>query len=209
MRFLVLTRAALAVALALSAAASQAQTAANPPAPPVIAPAAPKLTGAPLYIYSFLDVREEEFSSELLAEVDKQLQAALTAQNVPSKLLRFRDSTVADSFAQLTAVPTRGRSQSTELIPVGQTIQSNLDAERSFGARYRLLAFPSNFEVSGGWRFFQIRWRLIDCATNRTLWNYTYKGRNMIWLVNGERAESRAKPIVDTLIAQLQSQGFL
>ncbi|HEY1426332.1 MAG TPA: hypothetical protein VGF50_06635, partial [Caulobacteraceae bacterium] len=207
-----------ALAVALVSGAVHAQTSPQRPPPPVVIAPAPPVVAAPtptklasqsVYIYSFLDVREDEFSHQVLDQIDKQLQGALAAADVKTQVLRFLDSQAATGFAQVDATPTYGRTHTSDMIPVGQTIASNLPAERAFGARFRLLVFPSKMSVAGDWRFYQIRWYLVDCATNRTVWTFTYAGKNFIWLYNGERAESRAKPIVDALVDHLRTGGWL
>ena len=167
------------------------------------------LSGSTIYIYSFLDVRDQEFSVPLLEEIDRQLSVALKSADVDSKLLRFKDSTVGFGFTQSKNIPIYGRYSSSELIPVEQTLASNQDDERSVGAKYRLIEFPANFEVSGAWRFYSIRWILIDCANGKSVLDYIYKGRNMIWLINGERAGSRAKSIVDGVVSAMRAKGYL
>ncbi|HTX50053.1 MAG TPA: hypothetical protein VME40_11770 [Caulobacteraceae bacterium] len=169
----------------------------------------PALVGSSVYIYSFLDVRETEFSPEVLSEIDQQLVAGLKASGTTSTVLRFKDSLTGASYAQLTMMPARGRSSGSDLVPVAETIRSNQDAERAFNAKYRLIEFPSNFEVIGAWRYYTIRWILIDCSTNRSIWSYAYSGRNMIWLSNGERADSRGKTIVDALLTALRNGKLL
>jgi hypothetical protein len=186
------------------------------PPPPVALPTSPappgpvaKLNTGDLYIYSFLDIREEGFSPQVLDQLDQQMTAALVSQGVQSHILRFKASTVGMYFSQSTSTPTYGATHSSDRIPVEQTITSNQVAERMFSVKYRLIEFPSDFQIMGAWRYYKIRWILMNCTTNQIVWQYLYSGRNLILWNNSERAESRAKPLVDTLIAQLKTAGFL
>ena len=205
-----------AAALAMALAAQAAPPVVTAPEirvaePPGIQPGAPshvRLSAAPLYIYSFLDVRERELNWKVITEIDRQLADALAASGVKSKVLHFKDATLGTNFSYGTAQPSPGEEVSFR-IPVDETIKSNLADERELGARYRLIAFPARVDVSGPWREYQIRWTLSDCSTGNIIWTYVYEGRTMIWYSDSERAQSRAKSFVDAVIFGLSSGGYL
>ena len=171
--------------------------------------ASPKLTGASVYIYSFLDMRPVEFGQAMLDQLDLQLQTALSASNATSKVLRFRDSQPGASFAPRSEFPTYGITQSTDKIPIGETIASNFAAERAFRARYRLIVYPNYLFVSGPWRVYTIHWMLFDCATNNIVWSHNYNGRSLIWLTVSESGATQARPVVKDLVAGLKADGLL
>lgn len=172
-------------------------------------PAPPTLAGASVFIYSFLDFRESEFSPQLLDQIDEQLEAALRAHGANSTVLRFKNTTIGSMYAQ----PRRklfGSSSQWDRVPVDEVIGENGPAERAFHAKYRLVEFPDDFEMfQTGGRRFTIRWVLVDCASGEILLNHAYTGKNLIWLSNGERAESRAKAIVGAFLSTLRDDRLL
>jgi hypothetical protein len=170
----------------------------------------PALVGSSVYIYSFLDFREAEFSPELLDEIDERLEAALRARGTVSTVLRFKNSTIGAMYYPRRVRPVFGRSSESDQVPVDETIGENEAAERAFHPKYRLVEFPDDFQVwQAGWRRFTIRWILIDCSTGEVVLNHAYTGRNFIWLSNGERSESRGKTIVDALMSTLHNYKLL
>jgi hypothetical protein len=170
----------------------------------------PSLVGTSVFIYSFLDFREAEFSPELLDEIDEQLETALKAHGTVSTVLRFKNSVVGTMYYPRRERPVFGRSSESDQVPVDEVIGENEAAERAFHAKYRLVEFPDDFQVwQAGWRRFTIRWILIDCSTGEVVLNHAYTGRNFIWLSNGERSESRGKTIVDAFVSTLRKYRLL
>jgi hypothetical protein len=168
-----------------------------------------RLQGAFVYIYSFLDVRENDFGPRILDQIDAQLIAGFKKGGAESKVLRFKESAEGRDYAEARTVPFRGSVRTTEHVPVNETVHSNLSDETAVGATYRLLVFPSNFVQSNAWQFFDIRFFLIDCATNKTVWQTTIKGRHLTWWKNDEGAEGRARKITDDVMGQLKAAGYL
>src|SRR5690349_16713782 len=82
-------RVAAATLAAMTLASASAAEA--PRAPQVPAAPAPKvsLRGSFVYIYTFLDVREDEFGLEVIEEFDRQIVSRFDAEGVKSKVLRF------------------------------------------------------------------------------------------------------------------------
>jgi len=60
-------------------------------------------------------------------------------------------------------------------VPVSETIGANLADERTSKARFRRILVPVNFTLSGAWRFYDIRFILMDTASNKRLLEYTYR----------------------------------
>lgn len=179
-----------------------------PPAPPLPIARTPlpaKLQGSSVYVYSFLDVRREEYTSKVLDRFDADLSARFAALKIGSNILRFRNSKMnrADEFYA------GNHNQESRAIPVMETVYSNLNEERGAHARFRLIAFPSNYTVSGAWRFYEIRFLLIDAETGARLWGYTYSGKHMVMWKNSENADARAKKILDKLFSELKTAGYL
>ncbi len=52
-----------------------------------------RLSGSSLYVYSFLDVREDGFTPKVLDQFDADLTARLSALNISSHIFRFNQST--------------------------------------------------------------------------------------------------------------------
>ena len=180
------------------------------PRPPVmVAPAATKLQGAFVYVYSFLDVRDQQFGPRMLDQLDQQLTADLSAEGVSSKVLRFKDSTVGETFAQSGQQPGAWGYSGSDLIPVNQTIASNAADERATGARFRLIVFPANFSTQGAWQFYDVRWILIDAATGVRVWQNVYKTSHLTWWRNDEDSVNRAKGMLAKVMADLKGTGLL
>ncbi|GAA0643901.1 hypothetical protein [Brevundimonas lenta] len=154
--------------------------------------------GSPIYIYSFLDVREQYFGPTMLTTFDRMLQDQLAAKGVKSELLRFKESEPAMEFIL---------SDATARLPVGDVVASNKSAESALNARYRLVIFPVAF-TQATTQTYQINWMLIDVDTGRTVWRTTSSGVRTIWASHDEDAENRAKLIVDGIIAEMSGSGL-
>lgn len=147
-----------------------------------------------LYIYSFLDLRASAFGPTTLEEFNKQLLQQLNASSVTAKVLNFKDSDVGHSYIA---------TNSGMYIPIGQTIKDNLQDEKTFGARYRLVIFPTEVDFRGAWKFFDLRWVLYDTQTNKVVWETISHGKkNDFWSTNEDpqnRGGILAKGIMDAL----------
>jgi hypothetical protein len=118
------------------------------------------LKNTQIYIYSFLDARENEFGQNLLSEFDEQFIGELEKSNVKGKILRFKDSDVGRYYSM---------TNTGMQIPVGQVVASNLSNEREFDTKYRLVIFPSKMTISGAWRFYDVQWDLIESQTGKRI----------------------------------------
>lgn len=180
-----------------------------PPLPSAVESAARpavKLPGSLLYVYSFLDVRETEFTPKMLDQFDAALTARLDALKVSSKILHYNKA--KQDEGEFVANNTSFGADS-RMIPVGQTIDRNLADERAARARYRLIIFPANFESSGAWRFYEVRFIIMDTDNNRRVFDYVYSGKHIVILKNSENANARSKKILDAAFTELQNKGFL
>jgi hypothetical protein len=186
-----------------------------PPRPVPLAEIAPapgadplpaKLSGSFLYVYSFLDVRQNEYTPKVLDQFDDDLTTRLSASGISSKILRYTESAKGkdEFFAAKTQVGDDSRS-----VPVSETIGGNLADERTSKARFRLIVFPANFTLSGAWRFYDIRFILMDTATNKRLLEYTYSGKHLVMMRDSENAQARSRKILDAAFAELKAKGFL
>ena len=177
------------------------------PPPPGSAAALPaKLQGSFVYVYSFLDVREDEYTPKVLGQFDADLTARLGALHISSKILHFNESSRGkeESYAKTT-----GYGDSSRSVPVGETVARNFDDEHASGARFRLLIFPSNFTTSGVWRFYDIQFQLVDTVLHKQLWEYVYSGKHMVMLKDSENAQARSKKILEHAFEELKAKGFL
>lgn len=188
----------------------------TPPPPPIVIPPAPPvaavvekdtLRGNLVYIYSFLDIREDGYTGKVLDQLDADLLARLGTLTASGKVLRFKDSKL-NRIDEFTASGSLNGSESRS-IPVMQTIESNIQDEIASNARYRLIIFPSNYTVSGAWRHYEIRFVLMDTITNSRVMNYDYSGRHMVLFKESENATARSKKIIDALFAQLSAEGLI
>ncbi len=165
-----------------------------------------KLSGSFLYVYSFLDVRQSEYTPKVLDQFDADLTARLNGFAVTNKILRYTES--AKGKDEFFAAKTR-EGEDSRSIPVSETIARNIEDERASKARFRLIVFPANFTLSGSWRFYDIRFILMDAATNKRLLEYTYSGQHLVMLRDSENAAARSKKILDAAFAELMAKGFL
>jgi hypothetical protein len=154
------------------------------------------LKGGKVIVYSFLDVRQAELGPTMLDEFDKQLVAALDHATVPSKVVRFRNTDAGRYF-------TFGDAGMN--VPVKNTIQGNADDEKSFGAGYRLVIFPSEMQIQGGWRSYDIRWEITDVHTGQVVWSTLSHGKHLVnWKID-ENAAGRAQVLIDSFVTELKT----
>src|SRR6266850_1001568 len=146
------------------------------------------LKNSKLIAYSFLDVRDAEFGPSMLDELDKQLAQELLKSGITLSILRFKDSDPGRNYSF---------TGSGMQIPVRETIVRNLANERTMRAEYRLIIFPSKMTLSGAWKFYDLRWELVDVSTGRVIWSTTSHGKHLTAWRSEELPEARAKTIVD------------
>jgi hypothetical protein len=202
----------LAIFLAPVAAAAQTQAPAVPPPIAVVTPVAPpvatlSLKGEPVFVYSFLDIRKDEFGAKILAQFHSQLMDALKAGGVSPQLVLFADTTQGSLF-----VPARkiANGQHTfERPPVLQTVHDNDAREKAAGTHYRLLVLPANYEVAGAWRYYTVRWIVMDAATDRILWKGDYKGSHLVMMRTNENSEGRGRKLVEGGLTLMRSASLL
>ena len=174
--------------------------------PPGADPLPAKLSGSFVYVYSFLDVRQNEYTPKVLGQFDDDLTTRLNAAGISSKILRYTES--AKGKDEFVAAKTQVGDDS-RAVPVAETIGGNLADERTTKARFRLIVFPANFTLSGAWRFYEIRFILMDTATNKRLLEYTYSGQHLVMMRDSENAQARSRKILDAAFAELKAKGFL
>ena len=160
----------------------------------------PSIRGSKIYAYSFLDLRDAELGPTMLSQIDLQLIQSLANASVSVKVLRFKDSDIGRSYATTNS----GMS-----VPVRQTIESNSQEEKAYGAAYRLVIFPSKMTLSGAWKFYDIRWDLIDVKSGNRVWSSSSQGKHLTMWKNDEEPEARAKVIVDGVIAEFKKSGLI
>jgi len=174
---------------------------------PAVAPpsAETSLRGSSIYIYTFLDVRQNEFGLKVVNQVDQQLVERFADEDVDAKVLRFRNSTIGQNY--LLGSGFAGSSAS--VIPVEQVMAANTEDEQAVGARYRLVVFPANYEITGAWQYYEIRWVLYDIQSGRRVWSYLYSGRHLMMWSAGENSVKRAKKFIDKAMTALKGAGYL
>lgn len=158
------------------------------------------LKGSKLYVYSFLDIRDQQFGPNLLTQFDTQFVRELANSNVTAKVLRFKESETG-------RYSTISNSQMT--VPILETIKSNMENERSLGANFRLILFPSAMTLSGAWTLYDIRWDLVDTRTGKLVWTTMSHGKHINAWKHDEEPEARAKTIVDGIITEFKNGQLL
>lgn len=191
-----------------------------PPAPetvinrPALAPpnpwvpveqAAPKsIRDSSIYVYSFLDFREAEFTRKVLDTLNADLEERLKGLNTSSHLLEFRKTPQGEYLSDSIGV-----GHSTTAVPVPAVIAGNASDEAASGAKLRLVIFPSRYDLAGAWRFYDIRWLLFVVGNKRPFLDYTYRGKHLVMWSNSENADARSKKILDALFDELKAKGLL
>lgn len=160
-----------------------------------------------MYVYSFLDIRKDEFGEQVLAQFHQQVMDALNKAGVKTNLQLFADSTAGALWMPSSKSHNGGRVYETP--PVVETIAANIEREKAAGARYRLLILPAEFELVGAWRYYTVRWIVMDTATDRIVWKREYKGRHLtVWRVN-ENAEGRGRKLTEGGLAMMREDKIL
>lgn len=164
-----------------------------------------KIGGASVYVYSFLDVRQDEFTPKVLDNFDAALTSRFNGTTVSSKILRYAQAKqAAGQFAARRSL----QGSDNQMIPVAETILRNRADEESQKADYRLIIFPSNFVSSGAWRAYEIKFVLVNIANNQTVLDYTYQGRHMVVFKESENADGRTNKILESFFVEMRSKGL-
>jgi hypothetical protein len=158
------------------------------------------LAGKKVYVYDFLDIRKEEYTPKVLDQIEGQLNTLLTQHNISSTLIRFRNTADGQFYAD---------NSTSSVIPVQQIVEHNFSKEEEFSADYRLIVFPSRYEVFGAWRYYNIRWVVMDAYSGKSVFEYEYSGRHLVMWSNGENSESRGRKIIDALSQELSKAGLI
>ncbi|MFP2910960.1 hypothetical protein ACLESD_39175 [Pyxidicoccus sp. 3LFB2] len=122
-----------------------------------------------VYVYFFLDVRDDFFSKEILLRIRSQLAVALTRHGVRNTQMVFRDVRSGQG------APVLSMDESSLNVSVGVIIARNQLNEEVFGARYRLLIFPAETRFDNS--ECRIIWRLMDATTDEVIWSATSSSR--------------------------------
>ena len=151
------------------------------------------LKGQPLYVYSFMDLRNIELGATMVAEVSKQLGEALTAAGVPAKVLSYKETEVGRNFINVLA---------TVQVNPGETARRNAADEARFGTRYRMVIFPSSTKT-GVIKSSVVTWTIYEAATGKLVWSTTSFVKSTTLYSNDEFPQARAKAIVTGVMAEL------
>lgn len=189
---------------------------AAPRLPADLVPTAPipeMLRGSVVYVYSFLDIRDEWFGPRMMQQLDDQIISGFKSETIRSNLLNFKDSPIGQSFSQATSTCRGGlwgcRTSSSEIIPVRDVIVGNASDEAKSGAAYRMVVFPASFTRSGAWQYYTIRFSLYDVKTGSRLWSFNYNGRHLsLWRADEDSA-GRVSKMMTEVLADLKRCGFI
>jgi hypothetical protein len=153
-----------------------------------------------LYVYSFLDVKDQDYGTEFLKLARAGLDTALSGANVRHVQAWSRDPELAGAALVTTRryIPFKGNQQST-YVPVNEVVAANRPQERQFGAQYRLLIFPSQTDFMGMGYQFRIQWELVDLRTERSAWTAT-SFLETFAVASNENTQARANGFVSGLI---------
>jgi hypothetical protein len=200
---------ALAAALLLTGCATT-------PPPPRFTVDVPKQRALELndvYVYSFLDLWDDDLGQAFLTHFKAWLTLNLNQHGVRHTQLLFRDMRSSQE------APVLAWEGSSYKVAVGGIVERNQLAEEAFGARYRLVIFPtkatSHTETTryGGrsepYFTYKILWHLMDATTGEVVWSAT--SQDTVGHVKGgsERSGQLALLLVNGFIEQLRSQGLI
>ena len=152
-----------------------------------------------IYVYSFLDIRDNQFGSNMLKMLDEYIISDFQSENADVKVVRFLDSKIA----KLHSV-----TNDTEL-PIDGFILENLENEQNFSANYRLIIIPSKMRLQGAWKHYDITWQLQNVKTNMIAWKAISEGSHLTTFYPDENPDERAKKIIDSLFIQLKKDKLI
>jgi hypothetical protein len=162
-----------------------------------------------IYVYSFLDMRTRLLGYNFVAEVKRQLPAALSARGVRIAQLAFDDSPISMGYAM--REEPAGRNRSSVKIPISEVVRANIERERAFGARYRMVVAPVLTELVGASHSrVEIRWDLYTTESNEPVWTTTSESRQTSFGdAHDERPVARAGELVAWIIREMVNAGVL
>ncbi len=164
-------------------------------------------TGVPkiekLYIYSFLDFREEEIGVKLLREFKSEVARLFTDRNITTEQLWFNDSPIRN-----TTVITKVQSGATR-VPIKETIIANTDQEKLFAPSHILVIFPSSVTVGSGGPVFSVRWTLHEANTYKVVWSIESNSSSTNWWTSDENHKERAKQLANFITVELAKAGAI
>jgi hypothetical protein len=162
-----------------------------------------------VYVYNFLDLRDEDFGEKVVAEVDRQIAESLAQHGIKAKAMRSKGTPFA-------AKPVPGGywssgyagNSNTSYVPVGEIVGSNAADEQASGATHRLIIFPSNMTLSGAWKFYEVRWVLFDVSADVPAWEHVYSGKHLTLWKTDENSVARGAKLVGDATSAMQKSGI-
>jgi hypothetical protein len=168
-----------------------------------------KLTGAPLYIYSFFDVSDKSIGPATVVEINRQLTTALQAAGVPNKVMTYKETESGRDYISVDAPVD---------LDYGDAVRKNVAVERSFAPKYRMRIVPKRVwkaltvpynPMSQTKRYFSVEWQIHEVATDKLVWSSTSHVDYTTWLTNDEFPQGRAKGTVSGIMDELARSGLL
>lgn len=157
-----------------------------------------------IYTYSFLDIREAQYTRKLIDTIHVGLAGRLRELGSGGPLLEYHNTPHGDFL------PERFTWESTTTaVPLLGVMNANARAEETLGTELRLIVIPLRYKVEGAWRSYDILWELYHVGSSEPFWHYTYTGRHMTLWSNKENAEARSKKILDAAFADMKANGLL
>jgi hypothetical protein len=166
------------------------------------------LRGKSVYIYNFLDIRKDQYSEKVLSEIEEQLNSCFDMRKIRGTVIRSQTTPYytrneADWEAGITAPVI------SNLIPVKKIIYSNLRKESEASPQYRLIIFPSDFQIQGAWRWYSVKWVMFDVQSNRPVWEHIYNGKHLVLWKESENAEARGRKIIRDAMEKMKAASLL
>lgn len=157
-----------------------------------------------LYVYSFLNMAENELTPVVIDKIHEHLRNALASKDITNKLWNFQPTSVVGTVSSAA-----NYGSSFAPISISQTIRQNEAEEKKIGSKFRLVIVPNKFSVSLYSRYYDIDFLLINVDTDKIEWAYTYNGSHIVVFKESENSESRAGKIVSSVTDAMRNSGII
>ena len=144
----------------------------------------------------------------MLAQVriEPKLLACLAQYGQTATLIRSQNLPFVQQHPEWNALYS-GVVQSVN-VPIEDFIASNAEDEKAKGVQYRLNIHPTDFTISGAWRYYTILWELMDVKTGKAVWSFEYTGRHMAMWSNSENSDARSTKIILGAFQELRGKNI-
>jgi len=163
-----------------------------------------EIQGSSVVVYSFLDVRKEQFGEQMLVMMNNQLVEQFKQRGVNARVIVYKQ---AEADAKPDALYL-GVNRSMVRVPIQEYLAAQRPDEQKNGDKYRLMIFPSMITTTGAAIDSEINWMLSDIATDKPVWTTKQSMSRTVWWHSEEAPESRSKQFVDGVMGEMTKTGL-